>query len=145
MNLGKKKLEDFIFGIFGRYGTQVQIFLQKLTKFKIKYIFPNHGSILNQNINHYISLYDTWSKYLPDEEGVVIVYSTVYGHTKVAVDKLAEKLNSLGVKFLIDFLKNLEPEITCRRHDSIDYSILSIIYLLVMFKMLFQMLLNILN
>ncbi len=46
-------------------------------------------------------MYDTWSKYLPEEERVVIIYSTVYGHTKVAVDKLVEKLNSLGVKYVI--------------------------------------------
>ena len=97
----EEEARRFYFGIFGRYGTQVQIFLQKLSKFEIKYIFPSHGPILNQNINHYISLYDTWSKYLPEEEGVVIVYSTVYGHTKVAVDKLAEKLNSLGVKYIV--------------------------------------------
>ena len=91
----------FYFGIVSKYGEHVQILLSKLSKYEIKNIYPGHGPIITENINHYISLYDTWSKYLPEEEGVVIVYSTVYGHTKVAVDKLAEKLNSLGVKYIV--------------------------------------------
>jgi len=91
----------FYFGIVSKYGEHVQILLSKLSKYEIKNIYPGHGPIITENINHYISLYDTWSKYLPEEEGVLIVYSTIYGHTKVAVDKLAEKLNSLGVKYVI--------------------------------------------
>jgi flavorubredoxin len=97
----KEEARRYYFGIIGKYGTQVQSFLKKISKFEINNIFPNHGPILSQNINHYISLYDKWSKYEPEEEGVVIVYSTVYGHTKVAVDKLSEKLKSLGVKYVI--------------------------------------------
>lgn len=88
----------FYFGILGIYGSFAQSFLKKLEKYEIKNIFPGHGATLTDNINHYISLYDRWSKYIPDENGVVIVYSTIYGHTKMAVDKLSEKLNSLGIK-----------------------------------------------
>ena len=91
----------FYFGVLGKYGSHVQSFIQKISKLEIKNIFPSHGQILNQNIAHYISFYDKWSKYTPEEDGVVIVYSTVYGHTKVAVDILIEKLKSLGVKFIV--------------------------------------------
>jgi flavorubredoxin len=100
-----EKWEDearrYYFGIIGKYGKQVQSLLKKISKFEIKNIFPNHGPILTQNIEHYISLYDKWSKYEYEEDGVAIVYSTVHGHTKVAVDKLEEKLKSLGVKYII--------------------------------------------
>ena len=85
----------------GKYGRNVQATLKKLKKLEINNIFPGHGPILTKNIEHYFSLYDTWSKYIPEEEGVVIVYSTIYGHTKSAIEKLAEKLNSLGVKYTI--------------------------------------------
>ena len=91
----------FYFSILGKYGTNVQSFLKKISNFEINNIYPNHGPTLTQNINHYLSLYDKWSKYMPEEDGVVIVYSTVHGHTKVAVDKLEEKLKSLGVKYII--------------------------------------------
>ena len=91
----------FYFGILGKYEKQVQSALNKISKFKIKMILPSHGPILTQNIDHYLSLYDKWSKYIPEEDGVVIVYSTVHGHTKIAVDKLAEKLKTLGVKYVI--------------------------------------------
>ena len=91
----------FYYSVIGKYGEQVQSLLQKLTGFQIKNIFPNHGPVLSENLDHYLSLYDKWSKYLPEEEGVVIAYSSIHGNTKVAVDKLAEKLKSLGVKFII--------------------------------------------
>ena len=90
----------YYFGIIGKYGKQVQSLLKKISNYEIKNIFPNHGPILTQNIEHYVSLYDKWSKYDYEEDGVVIVYSTVHGHTKVAVDKLEEKLKSLGVKYI---------------------------------------------
>ena len=97
----EEEARRFYFNIIGKFGTQVQSFLKKISKLEINNIYPNHGPMLSQNINHYISLYDKWSKYIPDEEGVVIVYSSVYGHTKVAVDKLVEKLKSLGVKYIV--------------------------------------------
>lgn len=91
----------YYYAIIGKYDKHVQSFLKKISNFEIKNIFPNHGPILTQNIEHYISLYDKWSKYEYEEDGVVIVYSTVHGHTKLAVDKLEEKLKSLGVKYII--------------------------------------------
>ena len=91
----------FYFGILGKFGQHVQFLIQKISKLEIKNIFPSHGQILTENIPYYISFYDKWSKYIPEEKGVVIVYSSVYGHTKEAVDKLSEKLKSLGIKYII--------------------------------------------
>ena len=91
----------FYYGILGKYEKQVQSLLNKLKNFEIKNIYPGHGPILTENINHYISLYDKWSKFIPEEKGVVIVYASIYGHTKLAIDKLAEKLKSLNVKYII--------------------------------------------
>ena len=91
----------FYYGILGKYEKQVQSLLNKLKNFEIKNIYPGHGPILTENINHYISLYDKWSKFIPEEKGVVIVYASIYGHTKLAIDKLAEKLKSLNVKYVI--------------------------------------------
>jgi len=91
----------FYYGIVGKYDKQVQNLLNKIKNFEIKNIYPGHGPILTQNINHYISLYDKWSKFIPEEDGVVIVYSSIYGHTKIAIDILAEKLKSLNVKYVI--------------------------------------------
>ena len=91
----------FYYGILARYDKQVQILLNKLKHFEIKNIYPGHGPILTENIDHYISLYDKWSKFIPEENGVVIAYSSIYGHTKAAIDKLVEKLKSLNVKYVI--------------------------------------------
>jgi flavorubredoxin len=91
----------FYYGVLGKYDRQVQTLLNKLKNFEIKNIYPGHGPILTENINHYISLYDKWSKFIPEEDGVVIVYSSIYGHTKIAIEKLAEKLKSLNVKYVI--------------------------------------------
>ena len=91
----------FYYGILARYDKQVQILLNKLKHFEIKNIYPGHGTILTENIEHYISLYDKWSKFIPEENGVVIAYSSIYGHTKAAIDKLVEKLKSLNVKYVI--------------------------------------------
>ena len=91
----------FYYGILARYDKQVQILLNKLKHFEIKNIYPGHGTILTENIDHYISLYDKWSKFIPEENGVVIAYSSIYGHTKAAIDKLVEKLKSLNVKYVI--------------------------------------------
>jgi flavorubredoxin len=66
-----------------------------------EYIYPGHGAILTENIEYYISLYDKWSRFIPEEKGVVIVYSSIYGHTKAAIDILAEKLKSLNIKYVI--------------------------------------------
>ncbi len=91
----------FYFGILAIYGDFVESLLKKLKNFEIKTILPGHGQIITENINHYYSLYEKWSRYIPEENGVVIIYSTIYGHTKDAIDKLAENLKSLGVKYVI--------------------------------------------
>ena len=91
----------FFYGILGKYEKQVQSLLNKLKNFEIKNIYPGHGPILTEKIDHYISLYDKWSKFIPEQNGVVIVYSSIYGHTKIAIDKLIEKLKSLNVKYVV--------------------------------------------
>ena len=89
----------FYFGILGIYGKFIDTFLKKIEKYEIKTILPGHGQALTNNIEHYISLYHNWSKYIPDEKGATIIYSTIYGHTRAAVDKLVEKLKSLNIKY----------------------------------------------
>lgn len=86
----------YFIGIVGKYGAQVQALLKKAAALDISIICPLHGPILTENLDHYIGLYDTWSSYRPEEEGVVIAYTSVYGHTKKAVELLAEKLKANG-------------------------------------------------
>ena len=86
----------YFIGIVGKYGAQVQNLLKVAASLEIEKICPLHGPVLTENLGHYISLYDTWSSYTPEEEGIVIAYTSVYGHTKKAVDLLADKLRSKG-------------------------------------------------
>ena len=86
----------YYFGIVGKYGTQVQNLLKKAAGLDIQTICPLHGPILKENLGYYLGLYNTWSSYQPEEEGVVIAYTSVYGNTKKAVLKLAEKLKANG-------------------------------------------------
>lgn len=86
----------YFIGIVGKYGTQVQSLLKVATTLDIRIICPLHGPVLSEDLGHYIGLYDTWSSYTPEEEGIVIAYTSVYGHTKKAVDLLADKLRSKG-------------------------------------------------
>ena len=86
----------YFIGIVGKYGAQVQAVLKKAAALDISIICPLHGPVLNENLGHYIGLYDTWSSYRPEEEGVVIAYTSVYGHTKKAAELLAEKLKANG-------------------------------------------------
>ena len=86
----------YFIGIVGKYGAQVQALLKKAAALDIAMICPLHGPVLTENLGHYIGLYDTWSSYRPEEEGVVIAYTSVYGHTKKAVELLAEKLKENG-------------------------------------------------
>ena len=86
----------YYFGIVGKYGTQVQKVLKKAALLDIATICPLHGPILNENLGHYIDLYQSWSSYEAESEGVFIAYTSVYGHTKAAVDLLAEKLTQKG-------------------------------------------------
>ena len=86
----------YYFGIVGKYGTQVQNVLKKAAALEIQTICPLHGPILKENLDYYLGLYNTWSSYGTESEGVVIAYTSVYGHTKSAVELLAQKLNDAG-------------------------------------------------
>ena len=86
----------YYIGIVGKYGPQVQTLLKKAAALDIAVICATHGPVLKEDLGRYIALYDTWSSYRPESEGVVIAYTSVYGHTKEAVELLAEKLTALG-------------------------------------------------
>ena len=86
----------YYFGIVGKYGTQVQAVLKKLAGLGIKTICPLHGPVLDENLPYYLGLYQTWSSYGTESEGIVINYTSVYGHTKEAAEKLAEMLRAKG-------------------------------------------------
>lgn len=88
----------YYFGIVGKYGVQVQAVLKKLNGLDIQIICALHGPILKENLGYYLDLYNTWSSYGVESEGVVINYTSVYGHTKQAVELLAKELESLGCK-----------------------------------------------
>ncbi len=83
-------------GIVGKYGAQVQNLLKKASSLDISIICPLHGPVLSENIGYYINLYNTWSSYQPEEYGIVIAYTSIYGNTKKAVLQLAEKLKENG-------------------------------------------------
>ena len=86
----------YYIGIVGKYGPQVQALLKKAAGLDIAIICPLHGPVLTENLGYYIGLYDTWSSYRPETEGVVIAYTSVYGHTKAAAELLAQKLQEKG-------------------------------------------------
>ena len=86
----------YYFGIVGKYGVQVQTLLKKASALEIKAICPLHGPVLLDNLAYYLNLYDIWSSYKSETEGVFIAYTSVYGHTKKAVELLAEKLKENG-------------------------------------------------
>ncbi|MBE5766544.1 MAG: FprA family A-type flavoprotein [Clostridiales bacterium] len=86
----------YYIGIVGKYGPQVQALLKKAAGLDIAAICPLHGPVLTENLGYYLNLYDTWSSYRPEEEGVVIAYTSVYGHTREAALLLAEKLQEKG-------------------------------------------------
>lgn len=86
----------YYIGIVGKYGAQVQALLKKAAALDISIICPLHGPVLNENLGYYLDKYNTWSSYAVEDEGVVIAYTSIYGHTKEAVEELAEKLNQRG-------------------------------------------------
>ena len=86
----------YYFGIVGKYGMPVQTLLKKAAGLDIQTICPLHGPVLKENLGYYLNLYNTWSSYQPEEEGIVIAYTSIYGNTKKAVDKLAEELRANG-------------------------------------------------
>ena len=86
----------YYIGIVGKYGAQVQALLKKASTLDIQTICPLHGPVLTENLGYYIGLYNTWSSYEPEEEGIVVAYTSVYGNTKKAVLKLADMLRAKG-------------------------------------------------
>lgn len=86
----------YYIGIVGKYGAQVQALLKKASGLDIQTICPLHGPVLNENLGYYINLYDTWSSYGVESDGIVIAYTSVYGNTKKAVEILAQKLSEKG-------------------------------------------------
>lgn len=88
----------YYIGIVGKFGAQVQALLKKAANLDIKKILPLHGPVLTENLGYYINLYDIWSSYKPENEGVTVAYTSVYGHTKAAAEKLAALLIAKGQK-----------------------------------------------
>ncbi len=86
----------YFIGIVGKYGAPVQAVLKKAATLDISAIYPLHGPMLTENLGYYIGLYNTWSSYVPEEDGVVIAYASVYGNTKAAALKLEELLRAQG-------------------------------------------------
>lgn len=88
----------YYIGIVGKFGAQVQALLKKAANLDIKKILPLHGPVLTENLGYYINLYDIWSSYKPENEGVTVAYTSVYGHTKAAAEKLAALIIAKGQK-----------------------------------------------
>ncbi len=86
----------YYFGIVGKYGVQVQAVLKKLSGIEVETICPLHGPVLNDNLSYYLGLYNTWSSYGVESDGVVICYTSVYGNTKKAVELLKSELEAIG-------------------------------------------------
>lgn len=94
----------YYIGIVGKFGPQVQALLKKASALDISIICPLHGPILTENLGYYLNLYNTWSSYGVESEGVVIAYTSVYGHTKEAALKLAKMLEAKGEKVTVSDL-----------------------------------------
>ena len=91
----------YYIGIVGKYGAQVQALLKKAAGLEINMICPLHGPVLKENLGHYINLYDIWSSYRVESDGILIAYTSIYGHTKKAVELLAQKLEAKGQKVTV--------------------------------------------
>ncbi len=102
----------YYFGIVGKYGAQVQAVLKKAAGLDIQIICPLHGPVLTEDLGYYIGLYDTWSSYLPETDGICICYTSVYGNTKKAVELLAQELRDRGVPKVVvnDLARSDMPE-----------------------------------
>ncbi|MDE7214953.1 MAG: MBL fold metallo-hydrolase, partial [Clostridia bacterium] len=101
----------YYFGIVGKFGAQVQSLLKKLAPYELSRICPLHGPVLEGDLAHYLKLYDTWSLYKPEKEGVVIAYTSIYGHTKKAVTELENKLKDRGAEVtVLDLARVDRPE-----------------------------------
>ncbi len=91
----------YYIGIVGKYGMQVQALLKKLAKLDVSTICALHGPVLKENISYYVNLYNIWSSYGTEKEGVMIAYTSIYGNTRAAVDLLAEKLREKGCREVV--------------------------------------------
>ena len=91
----------YYIGIVGKYGAQVQALLKKASALDIAMICPLHGPVLKENLGYYLNLYDIWSSYRVEEEGIVVAYTSLYGHTKAAAELLVEKLRQKGQKVAV--------------------------------------------
>ncbi|MEE1064819.1 MAG: flavodoxin domain-containing protein [Acutalibacteraceae bacterium] len=105
----------YYFGIVGKYGVQVQALLKKLATLDVEIICPLHGPVLTENLGYYINLYDIWSSYGVESEGIVIAYTSVYGNTKAAAELLAEKLKEKGCPKVV-----LNDLARCDMHEAIE-------------------------
>jgi len=94
----------YYIGIVGKYGVQTQALLKKAAGLDIAIICPLHGPVLTENLGYYLNLYNTWSSYGVESEGIVIAYTSVYGHTRAAVELLAQKLEEKGCKVTVNDL-----------------------------------------
>ncbi len=94
----------YYFGIVGKYGAQAQALLKKAAALDIAVICPLHGPVLTENLGYYLDLYNKWSSYTPESEGVLVAYTSVYGNTKKAALMLADKLEEKGVKVAVQDL-----------------------------------------
>lgn len=105
----------YYFGIVGKYGAQVQALLKKAKALDIEIICPLHGPILKDNLGYYLDLYNKWSSYQPEEDGIVIAYTSIYGNTKAAAIKLAELIKGKGYSKVI-----LNDLARCDIHEAIE-------------------------
>ncbi len=104
----------YYIGIVGKYGPQVQALLKKAAGLDIAIICPLHGPVLTENLGYYINLYDIWSSYRVESEGIVIAYTSVYGNTKAAAELLAKKLEEKGRKVALNDLAR------CDMHEAVE-------------------------
>lgn len=105
----------YYIGIVGKYGAQVQALLKKAAGLDIRIICPLHGPVLTENLGYYINLYDIWSSYRAESEGIVIAYNSIYGNTKAAVELLAEKLEAKGCPRVI-----VSDLARCDMHEAVE-------------------------
>ena len=99
----------YYFGIVGKYGMQASKLLEKASGLDIEIICPLHGPVLKENLGYYLDLYKKWSSYTPEENGIVIAYTSVYGNTKKAAELLAEEIQTLGgVKVVLNDLARVD-------------------------------------
>lgn len=115
----------YYFGIVGKFGAQVQTLLAKLKDVDIQTICPLHGPVLKEGLGYYLDLYNKWSSYTPEEEGIVLVYTTVYGHMKEAVYYLQSVLESKGAKVSVfDATRDMQSEIVedCFKYGKIVFA-----------------------